>query len=79
MAAEQAARADGFLAVSDEIIDGCYLVMMVCPRGSVLLITKFDAQSDDAALVVAQGLRNEHAVELWQGVRFIERFDPVAP
>jgi hypothetical protein len=75
MSEEQASFGDGIIAVSDEIIDGCYTVMLICPRGSVVLITKFDALDDDAALVLAQGMLNEHTVELWQGLRFIERFD----
>ena len=45
---------------------------------TVLRIEHLPAQDDDTALNLARKLLNGHAIELWDGLRFIEHLDPGA-
>ena len=54
-----------------------YRAFVVCPDGYVLNTLTFSAFGDDSASAIAEGMVDGHAIELWDGVRFIERFDPV--
>ena len=52
-----------------------YRVMMLRPDGRVATNTPVAAGSDLEALTLAETLRTDLAVELWDGLRFIERFE----
>ena len=45
-------------------------------RGREVLHTPISAVGDDEAKTKAQALVDGHAIDLWDGMRFIERFEP---
>ena len=45
--------------------------------GSVLNTQRLQANDDEEAQAIARHLVDGHAVELWQGLRFIEHFKPL--
>ncbi len=45
---------------------------------TVLRIEHLPAQDDDAALGLARAMLDGHALELWDGMRFIEHLEPSA-
>lgn len=47
--------------------------------GYEVLNTSILAVGDDDAKIKAQALVDGHAVDLWDGMRFIERFEPNQP
>ncbi|MHB2205085.1 hypothetical protein [Methylobacterium sp. CM6257] len=53
-----------------------YRLLFIGASNEVLRVERLNASSDDVALAVAQQLAEAHPVELWDGIRFIERFDP---
>ena len=54
-----------------------YRALILDQSGRVLAMTAISAANDDIAVEVAQSMVDGHAVELWDGVRFIEHFPPV--
>lgn len=52
-----------------------YRVLMLAQDGSVVTAMPIPADSDLEALTLAETLRAEFAVELWDGLRFIEHFE----
>ena len=54
-----------------------YRAILLGKSGEVLGMTRLQVSDDPTAIVEAKALINGHAVELWDGVRFIEHF-PVA-
>ncbi|MER2265274.1 hypothetical protein [Methylobacterium oxalidis] len=55
-----------------------YRAFLIDPDGRVVAIEHLAARDDEAALVLARTLVDGHAVELWDGMRFIEHFDALA-
>lgn len=53
-----------------------YRALMLDPSGRILSTTPISANTDDVAVTMAVALVDGHAVELWDGVRFIEHFPP---
>lgn len=56
-----------------------YRLMFVGAFGEVINVERLNATSDEVAQTVAEQSASTHAVELWQGLRFIERFQPNLP
>jgi hypothetical protein len=53
-----------------------YRAYVMGPDGRIDRRIDFKCPSDAEARQFAEGAVDGHAVELWQGDRFIERFDP---
>ncbi|GJD95782.1 hypothetical protein [Methylobacterium iners] len=53
-----------------------YRALILDQGGRVLTMTAISAESDDIAIEAAKSMVDGHAVELWDGVRFIENFAP---
>lgn len=51
-----------------------YRAILLGESGEVLGMTRLNADDDPTAIVEAKSLVNGHAVELWDGVRFIDHF-----
>jgi hypothetical protein len=51
-----------------------YRVLHLSADGNVLMALPITAESDLEALTTAETLKRECAVELWDGLRFIEHF-----
>jgi hypothetical protein len=47
------------------------------PSGTVVNAMRLAVESDEEALERAKAMVDGHAVELWDGLRFIEHFPPV--
>jgi hypothetical protein len=45
------------------------------PRNEVESFHEFEAENDDAAIAVAEGVRRENAMELWSDHRKIQRWE----
>lgn len=54
-----------------------YRIMILSALGTVLASKAIAAASDDAALAIAESLAGVNAVELWDGLRFIEHLKPI--
>ncbi|MCJ2046815.1 hypothetical protein MKK58_20070 [Methylobacterium sp. J-078] len=54
-----------------------YRVILLRKDGAVIGAVPLSARDDDFAIAQAKSLVDGHAVELWDGLRFIEHFDPV--
>ncbi|MHC2088893.1 hypothetical protein [Methylobacterium sp. CM6244] len=54
-----------------------YRAIMVAPSGTVVNAARLVAENDDEARERAKAMVDGDAVELWDGVRFIEHFPPV--
>ena len=57
----------------------CYRAVMRNACGGEVLNTPIFALEDDEAKDKARALADGYAVDLWDGMRFIERFDPLHP
>ncbi|MGH1574376.1 hypothetical protein ACRAWG_31640 [Methylobacterium sp. P31] len=55
-----------------------YRLLFVGASNEVVGVERLTASSDDVALAVAEQLAATHPVELWDGIRFIEWFEPNA-
>lgn len=55
-----------------------YRVILLRKDGTVVGTVPVSARDDDLAIERAKALADGHAVELWDGLRFIEHFDPIA-
>ena len=53
-----------------------YKVFVLDAEGHVTRTIAFRAFGDAAAMAIAEGLVNGRSVELWEGLRYIERYDP---
>ncbi|GLS44230.1 hypothetical protein [Methylobacterium brachythecii] len=53
-----------------------YRVMLLDAEENVQALTPIPVLNDEAAKIVAMRMANGLAAELWDGLRFIERFDP---
>ncbi|WP_375462823.1 hypothetical protein [uncultured Methylobacterium sp.] len=53
-----------------------YRALLLSAAGQVLRMEHLPASDDADAMRRARLLVDGHAVELWDGVRFIERFEP---
>ena len=51
-----------------------YRAILIGKSGEVLGMARLNVDDDPTAMVEAKALVNGHAVELWDGVRFIEHF-----
>ena len=54
-----------------------YRVILLAKTGSVIGMVPISVQDDDEAVERAKAMVDGHAVELWDGLRFIEHFPPV--
>lgn len=55
----------------------CYRAVILDACGGAVLSTLVSASGDDEAMDKAQALIDGHAIDLWDGFRFIERFEPL--
>ncbi|WP_336486363.1 hypothetical protein [Methylobacterium nigriterrae] len=53
-----------------------YRVIVLSTCNEVIRTERLSASSDDEALSLIRPMVDGHALELWDGVRFIERFNP---
>ncbi|GJD93132.1 hypothetical protein OCOJLMKI_0322 [Methylobacterium iners] len=53
-----------------------YRALVLYENGRILKTVEFSAWGEGAALAIAKGMVNEHAIELWDGLRFLDRFEP---
>lgn len=53
-----------------------YRAITLCPDGNVLATHPLSAGSDEEAAQLASALVEDRAIELWDGLRFIEHFEP---
>ncbi|WP_336492730.1 hypothetical protein [Methylobacterium nigriterrae] len=53
-----------------------YRVFILNADETVLRIEQIPAQDDDTALGLARAMLGGHALEIWDGMRFIEHLDP---
>ena len=56
-----------------------YRVLHLAADGRVLATTPVPAESDLEALALAETLKGKCALELWDGLRFIEHFELAVP
>ncbi|WP_243980463.1 hypothetical protein [Methylobacterium sp. E-045] len=54
-----------------------YRAVLLAKSGAVIGMVRLSVQDDEQAIVRAKAMVDGHAVELWDGVRFIELFPPV--
>ncbi|MHC2017317.1 hypothetical protein [Methylobacterium sp. CM6247] len=54
-----------------------YRVLLLAKTGAVIGMVRISVQDDDEAIERAKAMVDGHAVELWDGLRFIELFPPV--
>jgi hypothetical protein len=54
-------------------------VQFIDLEGNVIRTERLLAATDDEALALASTMTNGHAVELWDGLRFLEHFDATSP
>lgn len=52
-----------------------YRVMVVAPDGAVRQVIPIPAETDAAAMMAARHLVGGDAADLWDGLRFVERFE----
>ncbi len=52
-----------------------YLVQFIDLEGNVIRMERLTAATDEEALALASAMANGHAIELWDGLRFLEHFD----
>lgn len=55
-----------------------YHAMTIASDQTVVSDVSIPADDDEQAIGMAKQLVNGHAVELWDRLRFIERFEPIA-
>ncbi|KQO49356.1 hypothetical protein ACYQR9_02715 [Methylobacterium sp. CM6241] len=53
-----------------------YRVLVLSKEGTILDVRRISVDSDDDAIQHTQRLVDGHALELWDGLRFIEQFLP---
>ncbi|GJD95882.1 hypothetical protein [Methylobacterium iners] len=53
-----------------------YRALVLAPDGAVVEIHSLIAADDDEALALARCMVDGHAIEIWDGLRFIEHIDP---
>lgn len=53
-----------------------YRIQLLTPNHQIISTVVFKARDDVSALEIAEGMVDGHAVELWDDLRFIERFEP---
>ena len=56
-----------------------YRVLLLGAAGQVTRMVPIQANGDAHAERMAQSLADDHPVELWDGMRFIEQFEPIVP
>lgn len=54
-----------------------YRVIMLDGSGAVFSMMRLSAADDEQAIARAKTMFDGHAVELWDGLRFIDHFAPV--
>ncbi|WP_156467603.1 MULTISPECIES: hypothetical protein [unclassified Methylobacterium] len=55
-------------------IEPAYRALVLGKDGSLVGSVRLDSRNDEEACARAKALVDGHAIELWQGVRFIEHF-----
>jgi hypothetical protein len=59
----------------DSTATPCYRVQFIDLEGNVARTERLQATTDDEALALACTMTDGYAVELWDGLRFVEHFD----
>jgi hypothetical protein len=59
----------------DSTATPCYRVQFIDLEGNVVRTERLEAATDDEALALASAMTDGYAVELWDGLRFVEHFD----
>lgn len=54
-----------------------YRVILLAKDGAVVSAARISVDDDESAIEAAQAMVDGHAVELWDGLRFIEHFPAV--
>ena len=55
-----------------------YRAILIGTSGHITGLITLTAANDDVALKLAEAMVDGHAVELWDGLRYIEHFPPIA-
>lgn len=53
-----------------------YQALILTSDGRIAGTKRLASRNDDEALHAAEGIASDHAVDLWDGLRFIEHFKP---
>ncbi|WP_244029380.1 hypothetical protein [Methylobacterium sp. E-016] len=64
----------GFADLDKPPMPACYRVLLLGPEGQVTRMVPIKARNDLDAERLARGFLDGHGVELWDGMRFMERF-----
>ncbi len=56
-----------------------YRIYFLGANGRISRAVAFECEDDDAAIKIAREHHHEHAMELWQQARMVQRFEPSAP
>lgn len=62
--------------ILSEVRRPIYRAIIVAKGGTVINAVRLQAHDDEQALQSAKSLMNGHAVELWDGARFVGHFPP---
>lgn len=54
-----------------------YRLIVSAKTGDIINTMRIEAKDDEQAIELARAIFDGHAVELWDGLRFIEHFPPV--
>ncbi|MHC2020472.1 hypothetical protein [Methylobacterium sp. CM6247] len=71
---------DGSSSRSDSLTEPrapAYRAIIIAKSGTVVNALRLQAEDDEQACEHAKAMVDGHAVELWDGLRFIEHFPPV--
>jgi hypothetical protein len=52
-------------------------VILLAKDGAVVSASRISVEDDDGAIEAAKAMVDGHAVELWDGLRFIEHFPSI--
>jgi hypothetical protein len=56
-----------------------YRIYFLGAQGRISRAVAFECESDAEAIKIAREHSHEHAMELWQQARMVQRIEPIAP
>lgn len=65
------------MRLNDNTMSSNYRAMTLDACGRILSVERLSAPGDREAMDLARAMVDGHAVDLWDGLRFIECFEPV--
>lgn len=64
--------------ILSELKSPTYRAMIIDEEGRAIAAIRVVAESDDQAIARTRAMVDGHAVELWDGQRFLQRFPPAS-